>query len=244
MDTAPITTTLEMRTIGEIAAALPGASAVFRQFRLDYCCGGNVLLPEAAAKRGVSFDVLQAALAELDMPDDAPLPEEAGALIDHVLSRYHETHRRDLPELIRLACKVEKVHGDHVDAPHGLGQALLDMQAELETHMQKEEAVLFPLMRLGGRPGIAHPISQMRHEHDQHAAHIRQLETLTDHFRLPDGACRSWQALYLGLAQFVDDLMEHIHIENNILFARFAPPQDALQAGAVAPHSSCCGSCS
>lgn len=244
MGTVPVVTMLETRTIGEIAAGLPGASAVFRQFRLDYCCGGNVSLVEAAARRGVSLDVLQAALAELDTADETGLPEDTGALIDHVLSRYHETHRRDLPELIRLAEKVERVHGDHAEAPLGLAQVLREMQEELESHMQKEEAILFPLMRTGGRPGIVHPISQMRHEHDQHALQIRQLETLTDHFHLPEGACRSWQALYLGVAALVADLMEHIHIENNILFARFEAPQAAAQAGDVAPHSSCCGSCS
>jgi regulator of cell morphogenesis and NO signaling len=47
------------------------------------------------------------------------------------------------------------------------------------------------------------------------------LKETADGFRLPDGACRSWQALYGGAAKFVDDLMEHIHLENSVLFPRF-----------------------
>lgn len=38
--------------------------------------------------------------------------------------------------------------------------------------------------------------------------------------KIPDGACNSWRALYQGLAELEDDLIQHIHTENNILFAR------------------------
>ena len=34
-------------------------------------------------------------------------------------------------------------------------------------------------------------------------------------------ARRSWQALYAGLAKLTSDLMEHIHLENNVLFPRY-----------------------
>jgi regulator of cell morphogenesis and NO signaling len=44
---------------------------------------------------------------------------------------------------------------------------------------------------------------------------------MTDNFVVPEGGCGTWRALYAGAAQFKDDLIEHIHIENNILFPRF-----------------------
>ena len=47
------------------------------------------------------------------------------------------------------------------------------------------------------------------------------LEALTHDFTLPDGACRSWQALYAAARKLADDLVEHIHTENNMLFPRF-----------------------
>ena len=31
-------------------------------------------------------------------------------------------------------------------------------------------------------------------------------------------ACNTWRALYLGIGTFKQDLMAHIHLENNILF--------------------------
>jgi regulator of cell morphogenesis and NO signaling len=74
--------------------------------------------------------------------------------------------------------------------------------------------------------GIA--IDELRHEHDGQGAQLRRLESLTDDFTLPEGACRSWQALYVGTAQLAEDLMEHIHLENNVLFPRFVAAESRV----------------
>ncbi|MDZ7651675.1 MAG: DUF542 domain-containing protein [Burkholderiaceae bacterium] len=134
------------RQVAEIAASLPGATQVFRAHKIDFCCGGQVPLAQAAAERGAPLPEIERALAQLDAgATDAP--QETEALIAHILSRFHETHRRELPELIRLAAKVEARHAEHPEAPHGLHVALEETAAALDEHMQKEEQVLFPLMR-------------------------------------------------------------------------------------------------
>src|SRR3546814_5118126 len=118
--------------------ALP-ISAVFRQFKLDFCCGGDVALAEAASERGVDVASVEEALAALDRSTPVTAPEATAALIEHILSRYHEAHRRELPELIRLARKVEAVHAGHPEAPRGLADTLEELRPELEEQMQREE---------------------------------------------------------------------------------------------------------
>jgi regulator of cell morphogenesis and NO signaling len=208
------------RPVAETAAALPGATAVFRRHKLDFCCGGGAPLAEAAAARGADLPAVEAELAAL-VPDQAVAPEETAALIDLIETRYHATHRRELPELIRLARRMEAVHGDNPAAPRGLAALLETLAAEMESHMQKEEQVLFPPMRRGGHPMIGQPIAMMRHEHDDHGETLRALEALTDGGVPPAGACNTWRALYAGTRKLTDDLMEHIHLENNVLFPRF-----------------------
>lgn len=127
---------LEDMRLGEIAVLLPGATAVFRRFGLDFCCGGDVLLADAVREPGVALDQIVDELRRLDQSAPSNHPREPAALIDHILERYHETHRRELPELVRLAQKVERVHASHPDAPIGLAAALEHMAIELETHMQ------------------------------------------------------------------------------------------------------------
>ncbi len=207
--------------VGEIAAALPGATAIFRKHKIDFCCGGGVSLAEAAKARNASLHDIEAALAELGVQFERVAPQETSALIDHILDRFHARHRAELPELIKLARRVEAVHKDHADAPRGLAAHLEHMLAELEAHMQREEQRLFPMMLSDGCAILAFPVGQMRLEHDDHAVAIRSLDVLAHGFVTPQGACRSWQALYAGCAKFVSDLMEHIHLENNVLFPRF-----------------------
>jgi len=152
---------------------------------------------------------------------ETAVPSETGALIDHILTRYHQVHRAELAELLPLASKVESVHADDSTAPKGLARALDTLAREMQAHMAKEEMVLFPAMRAGGRPGIEFPIAMMRAEHDDHAENIALIKRLTADFTPPEHACRSWRALYGGTAKLVDDLAAHIALENDVLFPRF-----------------------
>src|SRR3990167_173627 len=98
------------RPIGDIATSLPGATGVFRKHRLDFCCGGDQRLRDAAAQRGADLAAIEKELVALDLEAESDVPTESAALIDYILYRYHETHRRQLPELLKLALKVESVH--------------------------------------------------------------------------------------------------------------------------------------
>ena len=211
---------LASRSLGEIAAGLPGATAVFRRHKLDFCCGGSASLEQAARQKGIELTPIEVELAALS-PEPNTVPESVDGLIQHILERYHQMHRREMPELRELALRVERVHADHPAAPKGLSDLLARMHGELESHLQKEEQILFPLMLAGGNPMIVHPIGMMRHEHDSHGEELEALAKLTGDLRVPAEACNSWRALYAGLAKLAEDLTEHIHIENNILFPKF-----------------------
>ena len=211
---------LVSRSLGEIAASLPGATVVFRRHKLDFCCGGSESLEQAATHKGIAVAPVVAELAAL-APEPSGMPESVDGMIQHILERYHQVHRQELPELRALAKRVEAVHADHPAVPKGLGDLLTRMHGEMESHMQKEEQILFPMMLAGGNPMIVHPIGVMRHEHDSHGEELDALAKLTNDLTLPAEACNTWRALYAGLSKFRDDLTEHIHIENNILFPKF-----------------------
>ncbi len=211
------------QSVGWLARNIPGSTGVFRQYQLDFCCGGNRSLKDALADREVEAEPVLARLQALqaegsDERDWATASRNA--LIHHILTRYHDGHRRQLPELILMARRVEQVHRDNPDCPHGLAIHLEVMAEELEDHMRKEELILFPMLQTHATPAqVNAPISVMRHEHDQHGEALQRLRGLAQDFHPPKGACNTWRALYKNLAQLQDDLMQHIHLENNILFA-------------------------
>lgn len=146
--------------------------------------------------------------------------EEAGRLIDHIVTHYHAVHRAEMADLIQLASAVEAAHPAHPEAPRGLTDLLRRMAWEMEAHMQKEEHGLFPELRAGGER-MAMAMAVMRDEHEDHAARLDQLSTLTRHHQAPADACVTWRRLYAGTAKFADDLREHIRLENGVLFPGF-----------------------
>ena len=168
------------QSIGQIAVQLPGATAVFRRLKLDFCCGGQVSLRQATADKNL--------------------------------------------------------HRDNPHVPAGLADTLEGMEQELLSHMEKEEQILFPMLKSGGNPFVKHPISMMRSEHVGHGAELDKLLALTNDATPPQGACNTWRALYAGIAQLNDDLINHIHLENNVLFPQFEAPAPAQGCG-----SSGCG---
>lgn len=224
------------RQIGQIAVDIPGATAVFRRHRLDYCCGGQMSLEEAARAQSIDLQVIEQELAGLGPQQPADHPTDPQALIDYIISRFHDAHRRDLPELIALSAKVERVHAGHAEVPVGLSVLLQSMLDELNLHMEKEERILFPLMRQNPGGQLAPPIARMREEHEDHGHLLQQLQQLTHDLHLPAEACTTWRALYTGLDRFVTDLMTHINTENQVLFPQFeqmTAPSAAAHAGAV-----------
>lgn len=214
---------MNQQSVGEIARSISGATAVFHKYKLDFCCNGHLTLADACVKKNVGIDEvisdLQTLMDDQKQHVDRVEALQTDELIEHILVRYHEVHRHQLPELIRLAERVEKVHKTHPDCPTGLASLLIEMQKELFSHMMKEEQILFPMIR-AQQPQAVHPIEMMRHEHTQHGESLEALEKLTHDITPPTGACNTWQALYIGLNTFKHDLMHHIHLENNELFMR------------------------
>ncbi|MGR3806855.1 iron-sulfur cluster repair protein YtfE [Pasteurella testudinis] len=215
----------EDKKLGELAVAIPGATKLFREYDLDFCCGGANTLGFAAKLKNLNLAEIEKRLADLAENQEASAEQDwtqaaYADTIEHIIARYHQRHREQLPELILLAEKVENVHGDRADCPMGASAVLKAIHADLNQHMQKEEQILFPMINAGQYAMARMPIQVMEHEHDDAGQQVEVLKSLTNNVTPPADACNSWRALYSGINEFIDDLMHHIHLENNILFPR------------------------
>lgn len=153
-------------------------------------------------------------------PGTAADPEVA-RLIGHIVERFHQTHRREFPEAIALARRVEAAHAADPTCPHGLSDLLAMMFDDLEGHQQREEQVLFPLLQAGGSPLARFPIARMMTEHADVEAQLDRLRSLTRDFSQPPGACATWSALSRICRKLDADLREHMRLESTVLFAPF-----------------------
>ncbi|ATZ95679.1 iron-sulfur cluster repair protein YtfE [Dickeya fangzhongdai] len=211
------------QSLGELAITIPRATALFREFNLDFCCGGKQTLLRAASKQALDIEILESRLADLAAQPSTEKDWQQASLsemIQHIISRFHDRHREQLPELIHMAEKVERVHHDKPACPHGLTNQLMLIHDDLAQHMMKEERILFPMIQSGMGAQAGGPISMMEHEHDDAGQQLEVVKTITNNVTPPANACTTWRALYTGINEFIDDLMEHIHLENNQLFPR------------------------
>lgn len=210
-------------TLAELATTKPGATRIFLKYGLDFCCQGRRPLEEACIQKGLATSQI---LTEIAAEDTTGGDLTAWAsrpvidLVDFIESHYHARHRADLPELISMAEKVESVHAKKPTCPHGLAAHLRAVRTSILDHLAKEEQILFPMIRYGDHGQVAGPIRVMEQEHEDHGRNLEVLRQLTAGFNAPPEACATWKALYLRLDRLADELMEHIHLENNILFPR------------------------
>jgi regulator of cell morphogenesis and NO signaling len=206
--------------LGELALSIPRASALFRKYDMDYCCGGKQTLARAASRKELDVEAIEAELAQLaEEPADKDWRSVALAeIIDHIIVRYHDRHREQLPELILQATKVERVHADKASVPRGLAKYLSMLHEELSSHMMKEEQILFPMIKQGMGRRANGPISVMESEHDDAGELLEVIKHTTNNVTPPADACTTWKAMYNGINELIDDLMEHISLENNVLF--------------------------
>ena len=211
------------RTLEEIVTANPKAADVFVRRGLDFCCHGQRTLGEACREAGLDPGAVAAELAGAgaDTPvEDGWSTRPLAELVDHIIERYHDALRRDLPILVALARKVERVHAAKPTRPAGLTAHLERVHGAVVSHLDKEEGILFPLIRAGRGATAYMPIRVMMQEHEDHGENLRRTRELTNGLTAPPEACPSWRELYRGLSQLEAELMQHIHLENYVLFPR------------------------
>ncbi|MGA2259410.1 MAG: DUF542 domain-containing protein [Thermoguttaceae bacterium] len=194
---------------------------------------------------------LQAALddaATTQASDDTdwyatPLDE----LVQHILRTHHAYLKKALPMLSEMLQKVLRAHG----AQHGpmvsqLQAVFSELDKELSGHLIKEEEILFPYIvaaeahRLSGAarpsacfPSVGNPIRQMEAEHESAGQALAQIHAITNGYTPPADVCSTFHALYEELQHLEQDLHQHIHLENNILFPRAIRAESESAAGLV-----------
>lgn len=215
-------------TVGALVVEQPARARLFERLGLDYCCGGKVPLAHACASRGLDTATVVAMLNALE-PDAATSGDWSRApideLCDHIVEAHHAFLRRELPRLSTLLEKVERAHAGDRPELHEVRHTFEELRAELEEHLTEEERTLFPSCRA---LAAGHAVDEsfraavptLESEHEAAGRHLARLADLTGGYDVGAAACNTHRAALDGLRELEQDLHEHIHEENNILFPR------------------------
>jgi regulator of cell morphogenesis and NO signaling len=151
----------------------------------------------------------------------------AARLIDTILGSHHALARELAERVPALAAAVTAEAGQRDPRLAQVADTCDLLKREMLSHLEREERVLFPLIREleaegGGDEGdfglLFSPIVCMKREHRFMDDIFTELRTLTDGFTAPGWASDRHRALLADLDRFERDTFEHVHKENDQLF--------------------------
>ncbi len=222
------------QTVGQIAAKDLRKAEVFKKYGIDFCCGGKKTVREACAEKGIDATIVE---QELQQPVQNVTKSTQNFdewnldfLADYIVNTHHNYVRKYLPEIFGYAAKVAQVHGDKHPELIPINDLVKSIHKELSEHLVEEENTVFPAIKefvkasnasaLPERSALQSILQKMENEHEQVGKHLESIRQLSNNYAIPQDACSSYQLLFKMLDEFEADLFVHIHLENNILFAK------------------------
>jgi len=235
--------------VADIVSADYRTADVFRKYGIDFCCGGKWPLTIVCETKNLDIAVvkreLESAVRSTSIYNSLNFHEwDVDFLTDYIVNVHHQYLRKALP--LAKGYLVDLVEGHQKKFPYLGHLATIFDQLCTETfpHLQQEESIIFPYIR-----PIAHayhskesyagllvrtvrkPVENvMHHEHETVHNFLHNMRRLTDHYTIPDGACVSHKVTFLKLLEIDNDLIQHLHLENDILFPRAIEMEKELLA--------------
>lgn len=231
MNTAFLVADFGHKTVADVALTYPQSIHILNRHGLDYCCHGGTAFADACAVQDLDpnqvwMEIRQQRPASGTMRfDDWSTP----LLIDFIQQHHHRYVRESIPEIQGLLDRICEKHGTDQPFLIKLQKTFGLLADELLAHLPKEEEILFPMiLHFTGEgsknsdiyPRVEAPVAVMEHEHESAGDLIKLMRSLTDDYTVPEFACPTYQYTFRKLQEFDEDLMQHIHLENNIVFAR------------------------
>jgi regulator of cell morphogenesis and NO signaling len=218
------------QNIGDIVTQEPQAIEVFKNYRIDFCCGGNRPLGEAIREQNLNpnevLNQLEAIQPHLinQLTDFNEMSNSD--LVHYIQKTHHDYLHKILPELSELTTKILRVHcRNHGDSLFKVHSLFHQLKTELEQHLIKEEELLFPLLKgvegnLDDANFIRRYVAETEEEHESAGKILKELRQITNDYKLPNDACTTYRLTFQKLKELEADLFQHIHLENNILLKR------------------------
>jgi regulator of cell morphogenesis and NO signaling len=220
----------ELRTM---IAKFPEAIGVLYRNAIDFCCGGKDTLAFGCVKAHCEP---ASVIAQIQEAIQNKNEKKAGVnwaketpenIIKHILKYYHAP----LPGLLRVLDALAKNLMDSKQKDNNqvieLHKLLKALDAELMSHMAKEENILFPWI-MTGSDDLSAPMQVMEHEHFLARDLINKIKVSAVSLQRADSVCQVRRSLCCQIDVLDFELRMHIHLENNILFPKALNKSDQV----------------
>lgn len=221
--------------VGDIVTRFPKAADIFKEYQIDFCCGGDKTLKSVAKDKNINetdiIDKINALHEQIKNKENEPNKDfihmPLGELCDYIVNRYHAYLYENLPKTGELLTTILRVHGENHPELLDAYKLFFTLKTDMEAHLIKEETIQYPAIKryekdkneadLEKAMGVA---DELANEHMDTGKILRQLRKVTNNYTIPDDACETYKLAYTKMKEIESDIFEHVHLENNILFPR------------------------
>ena len=145
---------IDNKTVAEIVTENIKTADVFKKNGIDFCCGGHVSVQEICAKKGVDYSKIKEEILNVGKTPSTSHDFNSwdiDFLADYIVNPHHKFVAEANQLIVEYSDKVAKVHGHHYTETVEINHLFHEIANELNAHMQKEEHVLFPFIRVIGK---------------------------------------------------------------------------------------------
>lgn len=212
---------------------------VFLKYDIDFCCGGKLPLDMACQARGLNTETVLKDLKKVLKHTASSIVLEfddwsLDFLADYILNIHHRYLEKALPETNEYVNRFLLGHRKKYPELAELEKIMKRMMKEIPPHMKKEEEIIFPYIKqiyhaFQHKESYASllirtlrkPVEEvMQGEHESVGKQLHRMREITNNYMLPEKPCVTHRVTFSKLQELDNNLVQHIHLENNILFPK------------------------
>jgi regulator of cell morphogenesis and NO signaling len=245
----PSTVINENACAADIVKEYYRTATVFRKYGIEFCCGARwplkMVLESHKLDQAQVMAELVAAARIVTIPANLPFDTwSMDFLADYIINIHHEYLRKSLPSIKDHVVHFVEEHRKKYPYLSEVERKVSYLDKTMIPHLLQEEDVIFPYIRQISHAyqskesyatllvrTLRKPVQElMEEEHDTMEKVLNQLRELTNHYTAPEGACTSHRLAYALLKELDDDLVQHMYLENEILFPKAIAMEKELLA--------------
>lgn len=213
-------------TLGNIVTEIPKSGDIFRKQRVDFVNDGNRTLDEVAQDHQLPLDNLLYEINRMgtenqDGIDIKYMDEQS--IISYIQRKYHEDLKDELPTLESYVEKMVKENSDL----EIVEDIFLNLKTALLDHTRDEDDNVFPMLASfledpseNKKEALKPHITELEDEHRNAAEAFWRLRDFTNDYTPSEEDSGTIRLVYRRLEKLEKDTLDHVHLENNILFKR------------------------
>lgn len=216
-------------TINDILRQFPLAISILENHGIPYFKIGTTKLSDLHTEAGKIYE-------EIKMMHNTPVNQLRTAqwsisfTIDYIINNHHVYLKETMPELESLIDHLANAHSaTHPQLPM-IRERFAEFKGELTEHLRDEEDIVFPSFKkleesiLQGRldeiSAFADSINWIEEDHVLTGSSLKSLRNFCNNYVAPGHSSPGFKILFEELKKFELDMHMHMHLENNVLFAK------------------------